>query len=102
MIGLPSVAELTQDLIRYDTTNPPGNEAACVHHVERLLSGAGLDTVLDGISPERPNLVARLAGRGQAPPLLLQGHADVVTTTASSSRCSPTKRQAGQDPPPVG
>jgi len=84
MIGLPSVAELTQDLIRYDTTNPPGNEAACVHHVERLLSGAGLDTVLDGISPERPNLVARLAGRGQAPPLLLQGHADVVTTTGQT------------------
>ena len=30
--------------------------------------------------PERPNLVARLPGRGAAPPLLLYGHVDVVTT----------------------
>jgi acetylornithine deacetylase/succinyl-diaminopimelate desuccinylase-like protein len=80
MIKLPSVAELTQELIRFDTTNPPGDEAACVQHLERLLSDAGLDTVLTGVKPERPNLVARLAGRGQAPPLLLQGHVDVVTT----------------------
>ena len=26
----------------------------------------------------RPNLIARLPGRGEAPPLLLQGHVDVV------------------------
>jgi acetylornithine deacetylase/succinyl-diaminopimelate desuccinylase-like protein len=31
-----------------------------------------------GSSPERPNLVARLAGRGTVAPLLLQGHVDVV------------------------
>jgi acetylornithine deacetylase/succinyl-diaminopimelate desuccinylase-like protein len=80
MINLPSVAELTQALIRIDTTNPPGNEAACVHYLERLLRDAGLETVLAGAEPERPNLLARLPGKGQAPPLLLQGHVDVVTT----------------------
>lgn len=30
--------------------------------------------------PDRPNLVLRVRGRGLAPPLLLQGHVDVVTT----------------------
>src|ERR1700694_2868547 len=80
MIKLPSVAQLTQELIRFDTTNPPGDEAACVQHLERLLRDAGLETVLAGVKPERPNLVARLPGSGQAPPLLLQGHVDVVTT----------------------
>ena len=80
MIALPSVAELTRELIRFDTTNPPGNEAACVLHLNRLLRDAGLETALDGASPQRPNLVARLAGSGEAPPLLLQGHVDVVTT----------------------
>ena len=30
--------------------------------------------------PGRPNLVLRVRGRGDAPPLLLQGHVDVVTT----------------------
>ena len=84
MIALPSVAQLTQELIRFDTTNPPGNEAACVSHLEGLLRSAGLDTVLAGAGEARPNLVARLAGRGEAPPLLLQGHVDVVTTTGQN------------------
>ena len=84
MITPPSVASLTQQLIRFDTTNPPGDEAACIQLLEQLLCEAGLDTVVDGVKPERPNLVARLAGRGEAPPLLLQGHVDVVTTTGQS------------------
>jgi len=84
VIPLPSVAELTQELIRFDTTNPPGNEAACVKRLEQLLRDAGVDTVLAGGKPERPNLVARLAGEGQAPPLLLQGHVDVVTTAGQA------------------
>jgi acetylornithine deacetylase/succinyl-diaminopimelate desuccinylase-like protein len=80
VISLPSVAQLTQDLIRFDTTNPPGNEAACAAYLERLLRDAGLETVMAGVSPQRPNLVARMSGSGEAPPLLLQGHLDVVTT----------------------
>jgi len=31
-------------------------------------------------TPGRPNLIARLKGAGQASPLLLYGHVDVVTT----------------------
>lgn len=64
MITPPSVASLTQQLIRFDTTNPPGGEAACIQMLEHLLREAGLDTVVDGVEPERPNLVARLTGRG--------------------------------------
>ena len=30
------------------------------------------------LDPDRPNLVARIPGRGEAPPLLLYGHVDVV------------------------
>lgn len=71
---------LLQTLIRFDTTNPPGAEAACIHYLAQLLDAAGLHTALLGITPERPNLIARLPGRGAAPPLLLYGHVDVVTT----------------------
>lgn len=74
-------AELLQRLIRFDTTNPPGNERACVEFVNGLLTDAGLETTLVAKDPERPNLVARLPGAGTAPPLLLQGHVDVVPTT---------------------
>jgi len=73
-------AELLQRLIRFDTTNPPGNEAACVAYLRDLLTAAGIATTVVARDPSRPNLIARLAGRGAAPPLLLYGHVDVVTT----------------------
>jgi len=72
--------DLLQQLIRFNTTNPPGNEAECVTYIQGLLAEVGLESTLLGRTPERPNLIARLKGRGEAPPLLLYGHADVVTT----------------------
>ncbi len=73
-------AELLQKLIRFDTTNPPGNEAACVGYIDKVLTAAGFETQVLGCEEARPNLVTRLAGRGEAPPLLMYGHVDVVTT----------------------
>ena len=73
-------AELLQRLIRFDTTNPPGNEAECIAFIDELLAGAGIKTSILAQAPEHPNLVARLSGQGKAPPLLLYGHVDVVTT----------------------
>ena len=73
-------AELLRDLIRFDTTNPPGNERACISYIDGLLADAGIETTIRARDAERPNLIARLPGRGTAPPLLLQGHVDVVTT----------------------
>jgi len=82
-------AELLQQLIRFDTTNPPGSEADCVAFIDRLLRGAGIETRTLTQTPGRPNLVARLPGRGAAPPLLLHGHVDVVTTGGQSWRHPP-------------
>lgn len=81
--------EILQNLIRFDTTNPPGNEAACVLYIEQLLSQAGLETRLLASAPERPNLLARLPGKGEAPPVLLYGHTDVVTTAGQSWKYPP-------------
>jgi acetylornithine deacetylase/succinyl-diaminopimelate desuccinylase-like protein len=72
--------EILQNLIRFDTTNPPGNEAECVAYVNGLLREAGFETTLQSKAPNRPNLITRLKGQGSAPPLLLYGHVDVVTT----------------------
>ncbi|MEW5722205.1 MAG: M20/M25/M40 family metallo-hydrolase [Thermodesulfobacteriota bacterium] len=76
--------EILRELIRIDTTNPPGGEAACAAYIEGLLSGAGFETALFSKEPGRPNLVARLSGRGQAPPLLFYGHMDVVTAAGQT------------------
>jgi acetylornithine deacetylase/succinyl-diaminopimelate desuccinylase-like protein len=72
--------ELLRQLIRFDTRNPPGGERECIAFVDELLRAAGLETTIVAADPERPSLVARLPGDGSAPPLLLQGHVDVVPT----------------------
>jgi acetylornithine deacetylase/succinyl-diaminopimelate desuccinylase-like protein len=77
----PSPTELLQNLIRFDTTNPPGNERECIGYLNRLLTEAGCETAILATDPQRPNLISRLKGEGKAPPLLLYGHVDVVTTS---------------------
>ena len=76
----PGVAELLQALIRHDTTNPPGHERACAQYCQSVLNAAGIDAELLGVDADRPNVISRLPGRGDAPPLLLYGHIDVVPT----------------------
>jgi len=81
--------ELLQNLIRFNTTNPPGNEAECIGYIDHVLTAAGFETTLLARDPARPNLVTRLAGQGEASPLLLYGHVDVV----------PTENQIWEHPP---
>lgn len=71
---------ILQQLIRFDTTNPPGNEKACIDYIADLLKKNGIEPVLIAKDPARPNLIARIKGSNIAPPLLMYGHADVVTT----------------------
>lgn len=72
--------ELLQRLIQLDTTNPPGYTSECISYMDGLLTEAGIEPKILAKSPESPNLIARLSGQGNAPPLLLYGHVDVVTT----------------------
>ncbi|HEV7162597.1 MAG TPA: M20/M25/M40 family metallo-hydrolase [Solirubrobacteraceae bacterium] len=71
-------AEILQRLIRFDTSNPPGNERECIAWIRGLLEDLGCEVQIVAREPDRPNLIARLTGRGEAAPLLLQGHVDVV------------------------
>jgi acetylornithine deacetylase/succinyl-diaminopimelate desuccinylase-like protein len=71
-------AELLQQLLRFDTSNPPGNERECIEWIRGLLEELGCEVRIVAHEPQRPNLIARLPGRGVSPPLLLQGHVDVV------------------------
>ncbi len=71
-------AALLQELIRFDTTNPPGNETPCLEHVAAYLKRNGIDSTLIESQPTRGNLVARLKGNGSAAPFMMMGHVDVV------------------------
>ena len=84
-----SPVEILQRLIQFDTRNPPGNEAECIAFINELLTQAGIETRLLAKSSSRPNLIARLPGRGNSPPLLLYGHVDVV----------PAENEGWQQPP---
>jgi acetylornithine deacetylase/succinyl-diaminopimelate desuccinylase-like protein len=75
--------ELLRALLRFDTSNPPGNERPLLEFVAGLLRDTGVEPRFLARDEDRPNLVARLTGRGALPPLLLYGHVDVVPATAS-------------------
>jgi acetylornithine deacetylase/succinyl-diaminopimelate desuccinylase-like protein len=72
------VVGLLRDLLRLDTANPPGNETQAAELLRAYLEETGVDCELYARVPERANLVARIAGRGAGPSLLLLSHTDTV------------------------
>jgi acetylornithine deacetylase/succinyl-diaminopimelate desuccinylase-like protein len=73
---------LMRDLLRVDTSNPPGRETAAALVLRDYLERAGVKCELVARDPERANLVARLPGAGDGPSLMLLGHTDVVPADA--------------------
>src|SRR3954462_3400514 len=74
---------LLQELIRFNTVNPPGAERAVQEHLAARLQAAGFEVELLGRTEERPNLVARLRGEADGPTLCLLSHVDTVLPTPS-------------------
>ncbi len=72
-----SPIELTQELIRFETINPPGNETPCARHLGRILEAAGFQTRYFEMGENRDNLIAQIGGGSQLP-LCFTGHTDVV------------------------
>ena len=75
---------LCQELLRIDTTNPPGNELPAAELLADELRAAGLEPRVLQSRPGRGNVVARLRGSGELPPLLLTAHLDVVEAEPES------------------
>jgi acetylornithine deacetylase/succinyl-diaminopimelate desuccinylase-like protein len=76
------VVEYLRTLIRFDTTNPPGNERVATDFLAARLGAEGIAAVVLEKEPTRANLVARLEGGGDAP-LMLSSHTDVVPVEAA-------------------
>lgn len=78
------VARLTSDLIRFDTTNPPGAEGECARFVGALLQELGCTVRYVEPEPGRVSVVARYGtGEPGTPVLLVNGHLDVVPAIAA-------------------
>lgn len=80
------------DLIRINTTNPPGNEQAAAKYIAGILEKEGITPELLEVSPGRTAVVARLRSAAMAEPsraLLLVAHMDVVGVDKSKWTVDP-------------
>ena len=71
------------DLVKFNTTNPPGNELECAEYIADLLANEGLEPVVLEPKEDRGNVIGRLRGDGSKKPLLLMSHLDVVPADSS-------------------
>ena len=70
------------DLLKINTTNPPGNETRVAEYLKQVVTAAGIQAELIGEPPTRLNFIARLPASRRSGetrrPLLLIAHSDVV------------------------
>jgi len=82
-------ARYLPELIRLDTTNPPGNETRVARYLKQVADREGIAAELVGDDPQRLNFIARLRGTGKQRPLLLIAHSDVVPADRSQWSVDP-------------
>ena len=71
-------AQLLSRYLQVDTINPPGHELRGAHFLADWLAAQGIESTIDEYAPGRANLWARVEGSGDAPPICLLSHIDVV------------------------
>jgi acetylornithine deacetylase/succinyl-diaminopimelate desuccinylase-like protein len=77
--SLPDVAQLLVELIRIDTSNPPGNEGRIAAFLKTKFAPLGFEIdIIDTPQPGKSHFIARLRGNGKKKPVLIAAHADVV------------------------
>ena len=75
---IPETIAFLQDLVRIDTTNPPGNEGSAAAYIKKVFEREQIPSRILECASGRGNIVARLKGTGRAAPVLLMAHMDVV------------------------
>ena len=89
---VPQAQTWLSDLIRINTTNPPGNEMEAAKYVAAVLQKEGIAAEIIEIAPGRGVAVARLQAGALPDPskaLLLLGHLDVVGVDKSKWSVDP-------------
>src|SRR5947209_10181956 len=71
------VVELTRDLVRIQSVNPPGNEQEAAEYLGNRMRHLGLEVELQHLEPDRAQVIGRIRGQGDGH-LVLTGHLDVV------------------------
>ena len=74
----PEILDHFSELLRIDSSNPPGNETKVAKLVASMLEQQGIGSQIFAMDANRANLVARIKGSGRKRPILIMGHTDVV------------------------
>jgi len=78
-VEVNDTARLLTELIRVDTSNPPGNEGKLDALLESKLKPLGFEIdIIQTPDAGKSHFIARLRGDGSKKPILLAAHADVV------------------------
>src|SRR5919201_5577652 len=61
--------QILSELVKIDTSNPPGSETRAAEYVKGLLAKEGIESEILESAPGRGSLIARLKGNGKKRPL---------------------------------
>ena len=76
--GGSEAVDFLVNLVKINTSNPPGNETQAAQYIKSVLDKEGIPSEIFESAPGRGNIVARLKGSGKARPMMLMAHLDVV------------------------
>lgn len=71
------IVGLTRDLVRFQSVNPPGNEAEVAEFLGARMRDLGLEVEVQPLEEGRANVIGRIPGDGSGH-LVFTGHLDVV------------------------
>ena len=75
----PPVVQLLSEVLKIDTSNPPGNEGRIAEFLAPTFKAAGFEVdLIPTPQAGKSHFVARLRGDGSKKPVLIAAHADVV------------------------
>jgi len=83
------VTNFLSELIRINTTNPPGNETEAAKYLAEHLRKEDFNCEFYESAPKRGSLITRLKGTSEKPSLLLLSHLDVVAADAKEWSVDP-------------
>ncbi len=70
--------KVLQEMLHYNTVNPPGQEMALAQYVAEKLSQLGIESHTDDLADGRGNVIGVINGGNERQGLLFNGHLDVV------------------------
>jgi acetylornithine deacetylase/succinyl-diaminopimelate desuccinylase family protein len=77
-VNVEDATELTRELVRIPSPNPPGDTREITHFLQETLQKRGLHGVLYRVEKKHVSLVVRIEGIGGGKSLLLNAHIDTV------------------------